>query len=719
MKKLFKFSIASIVLSLLVGSGALAINKQNKATNVDASAGTVNMYFPGQSTSTNPKVKYFESDYNIDSSYEISVSQFTNVSPDCLLNSTITGNGTTSWTITTATTKKARIIAVPVRLAINVPAHSVVNMSSFKYTYSITNSENNVKIELFESSSFSGSTAIKANTSARSSGALSIRTGQGSGTFTYNQNIRFYNQTDNPATPKTLDYFWLVMTMPEKSSSGTSSTFGFSLSNQVVSDSEDVVLQVGSDTYSLNEFISAQNSFAEGAVALVLQDFTLDTALTFTRQMTINLNNHIVTCSVDNALVIKTSVTITSSPAGGKLTTSQNAIVNVQGGHLTVNGSGQTLENTSTSSGKYVITLTTSGSIVTLLGSTVIKGGQYGIYAAMAGNIAVGGSTAIQNYSGYAIYSIAGTPIYLSEHANIGKLCMPASLSGSVLLLANRDTSAYYINTSSNLEVYFSQTLSSQQTIAQNVYNQDVADHVIFKSIGSGYQQQYIASGHYIQCGYFTTTPTFVLTHCSVDNPNIQLIYNTGASMTFTPERGYSLPANVSVTNVSGNKISWGSTSGILVITAYAVTQEVTITVTAVINTEGKTLEFIANNMHMSDYTEELGYCKDEIHHYYSTAKEAFNSLEKATRTYLMTNDQDDIVAARERLVAWAAANGEVIVLNTSTSQYEIQSSSRVNNYLEIAEQTNYSVIILASVIGITTLSLVVLLALKKKRAIK
>ena len=38
---------------------------------------------------------------------------------------------------------------------------------------------------------------------------------------------------------------------------------------------------------------------------------------------------------------------------------------------------------------------------------------------------------------------------------------------------------------------------------------------------------------------------------------------------------------------------------------------------------EDDALQFIADYMHMDDYTEDLGYCKDDTHHYYATANKA------------------------------------------------------------------------------------------------
>ena len=57
----------------------------------------------------------------------------------------------------------------------------------------------------------------------------------------------------------------------------------------------------------------------------------------------------------------------------------------------------------------------------------------------------------------------------------------------------------------------------------------------------------------------------------------------------------------------------------------------------------------------MSDYTEELGYCSDSEHHYYATAKQALLNL--GTDCVNEFRNSDAFTSARERYLAWAAAN--------------------------------------------------------------
>ena len=114
---------------------------------------------------------------------------------------------------------------------------------------------------------------------------------------------------------------------------------------------------------------------------------------------------------------------------------------------------------------------------------------------------------------------------------------------------------------------------------------------------------------------------------------------------------------------------------------------------------------FIETYMHM-DYVENLGYCKDSEHHYYSTAKTEFNKLNEHQRLLFSTNEAYD--AEWSRLSTWADINGDV--LNS------INQLSNSNNGITNVNESKSSTIIIV-VITITSItSLGVLLVIKKRR---
>lgn len=118
---------------------------------------------------------------------------------------------------------------------------------------------------------------------------------------------------------------------------------------------------------------------------------------------------------------------------------------------------------------------------------------------------------------------------------------------------------------------------------------------------------------------------------------------------------------------------------------------------------------FIDTYMHMNDYKSQLGYCADSEHHYYATAKAAYNALDDELKEQLNTDElyQD----AFNRLKAWAAANGDQI-----NSSYEIVSLGRIY----FADVNSNSGIIIVTVISSLIACLgITAFFLKKKKLVK
>ncbi len=115
---------------------------------------------------------------------------------------------------------------------------------------------------------------------------------------------------------------------------------------------------------------------------------------------------------------------------------------------------------------------------------------------------------------------------------------------------------------------------------------------------------------------------------------------------------------------------------------------------------------FIDTYMHM-DYTDNLGYCNDSEHHYYATAKAAFNNLNEHQRTLFSGNSA--YLAEWNRLSAWARASGDS--LNSSS----LLVSGK--NILNIAIENKGSTLIII-ILGSSTLTLAIAYFVfrKKKR---
>ena len=111
--------------------------------------------------------------------------------------------------------------------------------------------------------------------------------------------------------------------------------------------------------------------------------------------------------------------------------------------------------------------------------------------------------------------------------------------------------------------------------------------------------------------------------------------------------------------------------------------------------------EFITENLHMSDYPGTPGqagpgWCNDEEHHYYSTAKAAYNSLNEHQKALFVGNSA--YAAEFARLSAWAAANKEAF--NSSNVLGAIKNVSFIGD----SGNSTTLVIILVSTVGVAAM---------------
>ena len=117
---------------------------------------------------------------------------------------------------------------------------------------------------------------------------------------------------------------------------------------------------------------------------------------------------------------------------------------------------------------------------------------------------------------------------------------------------------------------------------------------------------------------------------------------------------------------------------------------------------------FVSNYMHM-DYTSNLGYCKDNTHHYYSTAKTAFNNLNTHQRSLFTTNSAYS--TEWDRLRTWAEINGDSLNNNNLLTQ-----SARSLGTFVIKNESSIIFIVIASS-GLFIISLCFYLRYKKKKS--
>jgi len=114
---------------------------------------------------------------------------------------------------------------------------------------------------------------------------------------------------------------------------------------------------------------------------------------------------------------------------------------------------------------------------------------------------------------------------------------------------------------------------------------------------------------------------------------------------------------------------------------------------------------FINTYMHM-DYVENLGYCKDDEHHYYVTAKTAFNALNLHQRNLFTSNSAYNVEWTR--LSTWASKNGD-----TLNSSNQLAAFRFVNPIDTISSETRNTIIVVSS---LSMISIAGYLIIKKRR---
>ncbi len=116
---------------------------------------------------------------------------------------------------------------------------------------------------------------------------------------------------------------------------------------------------------------------------------------------------------------------------------------------------------------------------------------------------------------------------------------------------------------------------------------------------------------------------------------------------------------------------------------------------------------FIENYLHM-DYTQNLGYCKDNTHHYYSTAKSAFNNLNTHQRSLFVGNSA--YASEFARLSAWASANGESFNSNNQLSQRV----NLLNSPIILEKNNSIIVLVILTLVGVTAIGVHIYISKRK-----
>ena len=122
---------------------------------------------------------------------------------------------------------------------------------------------------------------------------------------------------------------------------------------------------------------------------------------------------------------------------------------------------------------------------------------------------------------------------------------------------------------------------------------------------------------------------------------------------------------------------------------------------------------FANGSLHMSDYNENLGYCKDNEHHYYLTAKAAFNDLTDNQKMAFEHNAE--FANAKARYQAWAAINNDAAPFDGNDT---VVTPINGNNFVTAltAIGGDYTAIVIILMFAISSITVLMFLSYKKRK---
>lgn len=424
------------------------------------------------------------------------------------------------------------------------------------------------------------------------------------------------------------------------------------------------------------------------------------------KNLTINMNNHKILFNSDARLVVKSGSTLYLTGTGSvehNMPSGTYGLVTNEG-TLSV-GANVSIKNLSTTtlSSKAL----TSSGILDFSGSA----SSGGVAIIISGGVAnIRGSGTITSANTEAIRITNGTT-YLYESPTISttngtyEIDLFAPSSGNPYLYASKEGTKYSGNA---VTVFVELTNYSAVTTIIGGATSDIANKFSFTgNKNTGWEYTFDSSASAFVYKQIVRNVSATLTNCSATFPST-VTYGQHVAVTITANTGYKFTndsvviSNSSKTFTRGTEYTFDAASGYLYLYGQYFDKDLTITVTAVVQTNAdKVQAFISGYMRMSYNA--TGQCNS----YYGPAKEAFNNLSDECRELFLTDATYS--AAKERLIAWSIAKGDT--LNTTTNK--LVAAARVTNLVTDTNSSLVLIIIAISVLGLASLGFI----LRKKHA--
>ena len=463
-------------------------------------------------------------------------------------------------------------------------------------------------------------------------------------------------------------------------------------------------------------FIAANTS--GGTITLYASE-TYTEGFAVNNNVTLNLNGFTLTRTDGSASIfgVASNKTFTILGGGGTIKNNGNicTIFVNSGGTLSI--SNATIENTQSGTTKFAIQLNDGGSNLNLSSNTILKtNGGYGVYTVSGGNVIKFNNITVNSGTSAAIY-LHGGSTSSKNTLYIGGACV---LSGSIYMDNNSyntlygycDGVPYSGSQTINLEY---DTMPSVNDVLLNMLN-NAAGTSVYEKFNVKNAPSYMCIKR-LNTDILKAIYAYVDYKVTVNGTNVQTsVNNTYAThennftTTFsgTSNGYYALPSTITVmvggvTKTSGTDYSWNQSTGQLVIYKECINGAITIIINGVATNKKAVADFVTQYMHMSDYTQNLGYCSDVEHHYYATAKQALLNLGTDCINEFRTNDAFE--SAHARYLAWAAANHD-------SNPFGETSGSNSMNFLN--NNTNALLILVVGIIALSFLAVPVIYFKKK-----
>ncbi len=513
----------------------------------------------------------------------------------------------------------------------------------------------------------------------------------------------------------------------------------------------DYVAQDGSSNKyaTVSEFVSALETKNNETFTL-LDSFTLaDTIDLAGKTATIDMAGYTITGNVNTmfSLTSSSDLTINSSNGTGIIRNTRQEIFNLTGANLNITSVNLLVGNTT--SGYYPINAASGSNIIRMNGVRVTKG-LNGILLAGTSYLYTTGATIFSNQGNYSISCGSSCSVFFSGGLDASE---PIYTNNTVNFFdGNVGSPTYLTDLSHTLTITVSNSLKHDgDIIVRGIYNNPTLINKITVSglANSGYDYSVADSGTIdgakdIKTVYYSCVPSITGNKFTIIRQDNPAVYSTSDSYSveyvLQADFGYYFGTQRSdylVITIGGgdpltsSDYTYGYSETYnahpyykrctINIKKNRIKGQLVIAVTPGLSPYLQTAkDFITNNMHMTDYDSELtgsgsGWCKDISHNYYGTAKTEFLKLGNYYREAFMLSTDEDVVAGRERFLAWADASGDKIVIENGN--YNIVRKANVVRPVQEKNNVSYSAVIVVSTVCISSLAVVALFIKKKKES--